>query len=387
MNTRAATIALGAVPESLRSQVTRWWDRACGLPVLLAACQALPHPLRKELARAIGASEFIASALLQDPEALAWLDRNDDPSVASAAGTEYQRRASAAATTADAQRILREWRRREMVRIAWRDIAGRASVTDTMRAVSDLADACIRAGVAAAQRHLETPFGRPRTAAAPGNAGAGDVPFIAVAMGKLGGRELNFSSDVDLVFLYAEAGETDGLRPIDNSEYFNRLGRELIRLLDARTEDGFVFRVDTRLRPFGDSGPLAVSLASLENYLQEHGRDWERYAWIKARAVVGADIYARATRDFIRPFVYRRYLDFGVFDSLQRVVSDVTSSQGSTGVNAKAWFSASRVLGYTALLGSLNIVLITAMSTIGAVVYNLTSRLVGGVEVTLKETE
>src|SRR6202022_578874 len=111
----------------------------------------------------------------------------------------------------------------------------------------------------------------------------------------------------------------DGARPIDNSEYFNRAGREMIRLLDARTDDGFAFRVDTRLRPFGDSGALAVSLASLENYLQEHGRDWERYAWIKARAVVGADAYASATRDFIRPFVYRRYLDFGVFDSLREM--------------------------------------------------------------------
>jgi glutamine synthetase adenylyltransferase/Zn-dependent oligopeptidase len=281
----------------------------------MAAYQALPATLRDEIPRVVAASEFIAAALLQDPEALAWLDRNHDPSMTAAVADEYHRQASAAATTADAQRVLRQWRRREMVRIAWRDIAGRASVSDTLRAVSDLADACIRAAVAAAQRHLEAPFGRPRTAAASGNAET--VPFIVVAMGKLGGRELNFSSDVDLVFLYAEAGETDGARPIDNSEYFNRLGRELIRLLDARTEDGFVFRVDTRLRPFGDSGALAVNLASLENYLQEHGRDWERYAWIKARAVVGADAYASANQDFIRPFVYRRYLDFGVFDSLR----------------------------------------------------------------------
>jgi len=311
LNSRAATIALGAVPESLRSQVSHWWERAVTLPALSAAHEELPDALRAEFPRVVACSEFVASALIQDPEALAWLDRNDDPTMASSAGAEYERRVSAAPTTADAQRVLREWRRREMVRIAWRDIGGRSSVTDTLRAVSDLADACIRAAVAAAQRHLEVPFGRPRTAEGE------EVPFIVVAMGKLGGRELNFSSDVDLVFLYAEPGETDGARPIDNSEYFNRLGRELIRLLDARTEDGFVFRVDMRLRPFGDSGALVASLASLENYLQEHGRDWERYAWIKARAVVGADVYASATRDLIRPFVYRRYLDFGVFESLR----------------------------------------------------------------------
>jgi glutamine synthetase adenylyltransferase/Zn-dependent oligopeptidase len=317
LNSRAPIIALGAIPELLRSQVSRWWERAATLPALTAAYEELPDALRAELPRVVAGSEFVASALIQDPEALAWLGRNDDPTMAFSAGADYERRVSAATTTADAQRILREWRRREMARIAWRDTGGRASVTDTLRAVSDLADACIRAAVAAAQGHLETPFGRPRPAAAIRDGAAGEVPFIVVAMGKLGGRELNFSSDVDLVFLYAEAGETDGARPLDNSEYFNRLGRDLIRLLDARTADGFAFRVDMRLRPFGGSGALVASLASLENYLQEHGRDWERYAWIKARAVVGTDAYAGATRDLIRPFVYRRYLDFGVFDSLR----------------------------------------------------------------------
>src|SRR5882757_4251176 len=304
-------LPLAKVPEDLREPLARWWERAGALPALLDGYEALPDTLRDELPRVAAGSEFVASALIQDPGSLAWLGRNDEPSAARAAGDEYERRASSAATTAYAQQVLREWRRREMLRIAWRDIAGRANVVDTLRAVSDLADACIRAGCAATQHHLETPFGRPR------NAEAAEVPLIVVAMGKLGGRELNFSSDVDLVFLYAEPGETDGARPIDNSEYFNRLGRELIRLLDARTENGFVFRVDMRLRPFGDSGALVASLASLENYLQEHGRDWERYAWIKARAVVGADAYATATRDLIRPFVYRRYLDFGVFESLR----------------------------------------------------------------------
>ncbi|HWJ34032.1 MAG TPA: bifunctional [glutamate--ammonia ligase]-adenylyl-L-tyrosine phosphorylase/[glutamate--ammonia-ligase] adenylyltransferase [Steroidobacteraceae bacterium] len=306
-------LSFALVPQSLRESVCRWWERACALPALVGGYEALPDGLRDELPRVAAGSEFIASALIQDPEALVWLGRNDQPSMARSANAEYQRRASAATGTADAQQILREWRRREMLRIAWRDIAGRASVLETLRDLSDLADACIRAAGAAAQRHLEAPFGRPR------NGEAAEVAFIVVAMGKLGGRELNFSSDIDLVFLYAEAGETDGARPIDNSEYFNRLGRELIRLLDARTDDGFVFRVDTRLRPFGDSGPLVVSLAALEDYLQEHGRDWERYAWIKARAVVGTAAYASANQDFIRPFVYRRYLDFGVFDSLREM--------------------------------------------------------------------
>ena len=305
--------SVAMIPDALHEAVSRWWERAGAQPALGRAYAGLPEALRDELPRVVAGSEFIGAALIQDVESLAWLGRHEDPSLARVANDEYERRASAAATTADAQHLLREWRRREMLRIAWHDIAGRASVTDTLRAVSDLADGCIRAAADAARRHLDATFGRPR------NAQAVEVPLIVVAMGKLGGRELNFSSDIDLVFLYAEAGETDGVRPADNSEYFNSLGREMIRLLDARTEDGIVFRVDMRLRPFGDSGALVVSLASLEDYLQEHGRDWERYAWIKARAVVGAAAYATATRNFIRPFVYRRYLDFGVFDSLREM--------------------------------------------------------------------
>ena len=307
-------IDLAAIPEALRESVDRWQERAAALPAFLAPYAALPERLRAELPQVIAGSEFVASALLQDPQILAWLSQNDRPSMrqpALAANEAYERDAGAAATIADAQRLLREWRRREMVRIAWWDIAGRANVIATLRAVSDLADGCIRAATGAAQHHLESPFGRPR------NAEGTEVPLIVVAMGKLGGRELNFSSDIDLVLLYAQAGETDGERPLDNSEYFNRAGREIIRLLDARTEDGFVFRVDMRLRPFGDSGALVVSLPALENYLLEQGRDWERYAWIKARAVVGTAAYEVATQDFIRPFVYRRYLDFGVFDSLR----------------------------------------------------------------------
>jgi glutamate-ammonia-ligase adenylyltransferase len=305
--------SLQSVPEILRESVIRWWERASRQGAFREIYDALPDALKEELARLIAGSEFAASVLIQDPEALAWVSHNTTPSLARAANEEYGRRAAAAATTADAQRVLREWRRREMLRLAWRDIAGPASVTETLRDLSDLADACIRAAAAAAEIHLQIPFGKPRTAA------GADVPLIVLGMGKLGGVELNFSSDIDLVFLFAHAGETDGARVVDNEEYFNRLGRQLIRLLDARTEDGFVFRVDMRLRPFGESGPLVVSLASLDDYLQQHGRDWERYAWIKARAIVGGDAYASAHQEFVRPFVFRRYLDFGVFESLREM--------------------------------------------------------------------
>jgi glutamate-ammonia-ligase adenylyltransferase len=300
-----------SVPDVLREPLALWWERVSAEEAFLDTYAGLSEGLRAEMPRVAAGSEFIASALIQDPQALEWFGRYEEPAAACIAGADYAASTAAAPTAAEAQRILREWRRREMLRIAWRDIAGRAGVAETLHAVSDFADAIIRAAVSAAQGHLQPVFGRPR------DADAAEVPLIVLGMGKLGGRELNFSSDIDLVFLFAGAGQTDGPRQMENEEYFNRLGRELIRLLDVRNEHGFVFRVDMRLRPFGDSGPLVVSLASLEDYLQEHGRDWERYAWIKARPIVGADVYAAAYQEFVRPFVYRRYLDFGVIESLR----------------------------------------------------------------------
>ena len=141
-------------------------------------------------------------------------------------------------------------------------------------------------------------------------------------MGKLGGRELNFSSDIDIIFCYPEDGSTDGPRQLSAQEYFGRLSRLLISLIDETTVDGFVFRIDTRLRPFGESGPPVVSFAALESYFLQHGRDWERYAYVKAR-IVGtqppADIANDLMTNLIRPFVYRRYLDYGVFESVREM--------------------------------------------------------------------
>ena len=292
-------VNLDSLPPILRTPVERWWERACALSDFSANYASLSDALRAELPRVVAMSEFVAAALIQDGEALAWFERCEQggPQAWQAANLEYEQRAASAADAAAAMRTLREWRRREMLRIAWRDIAGRAALTHTLEAVSSLADACIRAAWQAARR-----------GASKGDEHVPSEPLIVIGMGKLGGRELNFSSDIDLVLLCPNCG---------SDEYFERLGREFIRLLDARTADGFVFRVDMRLRPFGESGPLVVTLSSLENYLLEHGRDWERYAWIKARAIIGAEAYAPAYEQWVRPFVYRRYLDFGVFESLR----------------------------------------------------------------------
>ncbi|MGA8705867.1 MAG: bifunctional [glutamate--ammonia ligase]-adenylyl-L-tyrosine phosphorylase/[glutamate--ammonia-ligase] adenylyltransferase [Steroidobacteraceae bacterium] len=208
---------------------------------------------------------------------------------------------------------LRRWRRAEFARIAWRDLAQWAELDQTLADLSHAAEVALQQAEHFAMRALLRRYGQPR-----GETGT-PQHLIIVAMGKLGGRELNFSSDIDLVPLYLESGETDGVRPISNQEFFTRLVQQIIRLLEQQTEDGFGFRVDLRLRPFGDSGPVVTNAAALEDYLQLHGRDWERYAWIKARAVTHANGYQELYQTVIRPFVYRRYLDFGVFESLREM--------------------------------------------------------------------
>jgi glutamate-ammonia-ligase adenylyltransferase len=275
----------------------------------------LPPAVAARLAGVFGFSEFIAEAAIREPtlpERLAsagLLARAREPG-------EIGRLALEIADTGDegaCMDALRRLRRHELVRIAWRDLAGAAALGETLRELSDLADAAIRAALAFASRSLGPRYGTPRSAAGVPQA------LVVLAMGKLGGRELNFSSDIDLVFLYPESGATDGWRPVANEEYFTRLGQALIRLLDARTAEGFVFRVDMRLRPLGEPGPLVVSFAAFEEYLQKHGRDWERYAWVKARAVTGEAAYRGLFDEVVRPFVFRRYLDFGVYESLREM--------------------------------------------------------------------
>ena len=182
---------------------------------------------------------------------------------------------------------LRRLRERVMVTLAHRDLNGMASLDEVFATMSALAEECIAAAADRAQACAAEQMGPP----------AAGTALLVAAMGKLGGGELNVSSDVDLVFLYGAEGETAGVPPRTHSEYFSAAGREIIALLSEPTADGQAFRVDMRLRPFGDSGPLATSLAALEDYFVGHGRPWERYAWLKARVVCGPEAgTARARR-------------------------------------------------------------------------------------------
>jgi glutamate-ammonia-ligase adenylyltransferase len=280
-----------------------------------AALLDAEEPLRAQASRVLLGSDFALRTLLRDDGLLEGLWQSGalqaPRSQADYAALVAALDLTAAGSEAEAARPLRRLRAREMLRLAWRDIAGLATVHETLRETSWFAEGAIAGATRAAAALLAPRHGRPP-------AGAGGL--MVVGMGKLGGAELNFSSDVDLVFLYPRGGaETDGPAPLDLEEYYARQGRLVIRLLDAATEDGFVFRVDMRLRPFGDSGPLVASFAFFEDYLQSHGRDWERYAWVKARALTEAAAFESLREELLRPFVYRRYLDFGVFESLREM--------------------------------------------------------------------
>ncbi len=241
-----------------------------------------------------------------------------------------------AADEAAMMQALRRTRRREMVRITFRDLALLASLDETLRDLSVLADACCAEALAFAERNLQQRWGKPI------EEGGGEARPVVLGMGKLGGYELNFSSDIDLIFCYTNAGETSveplaegerrsGQRSVSNEEYFNRLSQDCARLLSQRTEDGFVFRVDTMLRPFGSAGAPAWSLSAMEDYYQVHGREWERYAFIKARPIAG-DLDAGATLlKTLRPFVYRRYMDYSAILSLRalkKMISDEVRRKG-----------------------------------------------------------
>ena len=214
-------------------------------------------------------------------------------------------------------RCLRLFRNEMMVRISWMQTLQQSSTEETLKQLSQLAEVLIIGARDWLYQCFCLDLGTPI------NHNGDAQPLLILGMGKLGGCELNFSSDIDLIFVYPEMGSTQGGRKeLDNNRFFTRLGQRLIKVLDLITEDGFVYRVDMRLRPFGDSGPLVMSFSSIEDYYQEQGRDWERYAMIKAR-LLGNDNkgYHHEFYQMLRPFIYRRYIDFSVIQSLRNMKS------------------------------------------------------------------
>jgi [glutamine synthetase] adenylyltransferase / [glutamine synthetase]-adenylyl-L-tyrosine phosphorylase len=300
--------------DDLTASLQRALDALQANAAAAAALESAPALIRESLPLVFAGSDFVAQSCARDENLLATLLASGDlQRVLTPADFATRAPVLPGASEADALAQLRRWRRHEMVRIAWRDLAGWAGLPETLSDLTSFADAAIDLAVRHARLGLVARYGEPRAA-------SGAVqPLVVIGMGKLGGGELNFSSDVDLVLLFPEHGETDGARQIANEEFFTRLAQGAIRLLGSPTHDGVVLRVDMRLRPFGDSGPMVASFASFEDYLPRHGRDWERYAYVKARPVTAVDAYAEVYAAAVRPFVYRRYLDYGVFESLREM--------------------------------------------------------------------
>ena len=221
------------------------------------------------------------------------------------------------------KQALRRLRQHVMARIIVRDLNGLADLAEVMRTTSSLAECAINTVIDYLNTWLVNDFGQPVDAL------GYPQSFIVIGMGKLGGGELNVSSDIDLIFAYENEGETTGEIPISNQDFFTRLAKKLIAAIDEITEDGFVFRVDMRLRPFGSEGALVSNLDALEEYYQNNGREWERYAWIKGREVTGGSQVSK----LLKPFVFRKYLDFGAFASMRDLKIQIQRDVNSKGMH------------------------------------------------------
>jgi len=289
--------------------------------------QPSPEQL-KQLLQVWEASEYVVLSCRRDLPLLPRLLGNGDLAGAYASGEMDVRLQRALVDVTDEvslQRVLRRFRREQMVRIIWRDIARLAPLAETLEDLSALADAVVVRALRRLYEWAVVKQGVPR------NPDGMPQQLLVLGMGKLGARELNLSSDIDLIFVYPEQGEVDGPRWLSNEQFFTRLCQQLIKALNRQTADGFVFRVDTRLRPFGEAGPLAISFAAMEHYYESQAREWERYAMIKARVVAGPEEAASQLMAMLRPFVYRRYLDFGAFESIRemkRLISNELRRKG-----------------------------------------------------------
>jgi glutamate-ammonia-ligase adenylyltransferase len=270
----------------------------------------------EQIKTAFALSDFISEKCLKNPS---WLVELLVEKILFAEQVDYQDKLSKLFATVDNEAVLqqklRQFRNFYMLRIAWRDLLNMQSIENSLAQVSELARQLITQTNNWLYQSLQPQFGQPEGEFGP-------QPMLILGMGKLGGSELNFSSDIDLIFTYPAQGLTSGGRKsVEHQQFFTRLAQKLITALDQMTADGQVYRVDMRLRPFGDSGPLVMHFDAMEDYYQEQGRDWERYAMLKASILNSPCPYTRQLSDILQPFIYRRYLDFSAIESLRSMKS------------------------------------------------------------------
>ncbi|MDR5897431.1 bifunctional [glutamate--ammonia ligase]-adenylyl-L-tyrosine phosphorylase/[glutamate--ammonia-ligase] adenylyltransferase [Halomonas vilamensis] len=284
--------------------------------------EALSASRREALTKVITVSTFALDVLARTPTLLAELDAAGELDATPSRETQaawLAERLETAEDEAAMHQAIRRFRQARMLGIVWRELnrpEGYA-MWNTAAAVSDLAELCLEGALDWLEAFLQPRWGLPAL-----RRDESEQRLVVLGMGKLGAGELNLSSDIDLIFAFPESGETQGGRKaLDHQEYFTKLGQKLIGALDAVTADGFAFRVDMRLRPLGDGGPLVGSFSALSAYYQDQGREWERYAMLKARPVAGDIDAGDELLASLRPFVYRKYLDFGAIESLRELKS------------------------------------------------------------------
>ena len=265
-------------------------------------------------------SRYAKHTIDSDPALLDWLRENySTPCDRAEIRTLLQQSGLNLADEAELGKAVRQLRKQVMLKLILRDINKLADLNEVMQAMTGLAEECLQLAQACLMEVLREQFGTPL-----GEVDANPQELLIIGMGKLGGCELNVSSDIDLIFVYPEDGETNGPKKLTNHEFFTRIGRRLINIINELTADGYVFRVDMRLRPYGDSGPLVMSFAALEEYLLSQGREWERYAWIKARVISPAENPQIAElMQLVQPFMFRKYLDFGAIDSMRSLHAQI----------------------------------------------------------------
>ena len=340
---------LSHVPSVLHLAANRYWEQfeenrqKQALPELqtLLADRISVSEFDAQLTRAFAASEFIAKTCAIHPSFLIELVQTGvlfSP-MGEDALVSFDAAIAACKTDLELDKTLRQFRNKAMIRIIWRDLNRCAPMRDITAELSRFADAAIQLTANYHYRELEKMYGAPI-----GRESGIAQPLLVLGMGKLGARELNVSSDIDLIFTFPESGSTNHeSRVLSNQEFFTKLGQKLINSLDKVTADGFVFRVDMRLRPNGQSGPLVLNFAGMEDYYQTQGRDWERYAMIKARTVAAAlgsiniDEYIKGERKYLRtmlqPFTYRQYIDFSAIESLREMKGLIARQVQRKGMN------------------------------------------------------
>jgi glutamate-ammonia-ligase adenylyltransferase len=314
-----------ALPQPLAEEVAGIWPSVFpeGVPDYLSGAGVSEADAAQGIARSI----FLRRTLEAHPERVDALCRSLPLTERTTEPYLRQRWAEFLADVSNEQELhaaLRQFRMETQFRMIWRDLMRWSDLAETMVAASDFADVCIQGALDWLYDDCCSQYGTP-WGINPATGQESAQPLIVLGMGKLGGHELNVSSDIDLIFAYPGKGETRGAkRSIDNQQFFTRLGQRLIQALDQITADGFVFRVDMRLRPYGQSGALALSFSAMETYYQDQGRDWERYAMVKARVVAGDQAAGQVLMDSLQPFVYRKYIDFSAFESLRSMKSMIS---------------------------------------------------------------